>query len=180
MSISRRTVLFPILLLVLAASSPQWAFSKGKMPPPDAEEEDAEDQAPAKQELKQAEEPVRKEEVAPQKEEKVQASTETPRQESQAAEMQTEPKKETETPLKKYPPATVMEETPPLSAGSKMHTVWIWQETRDCLWQLAKEHYGDPWQWKKIYLANRNTILDPNVIFPKQKIIIPSLAQNSK
>ena len=85
-------------------------------------------------------------------------------------------------------PAPVQEEAPPKEQsqganeeyesvfpppGSKIYTVWIWQETKDCLWNLAKKYYKDPWQWKKIYLANRNNILEPNVIFPKQKIVIP-------
>lgn len=53
------------------------------------------------------------------------------------------------------------------------HTVWLWQESRDCLWKLAKKYYKDPWKWKMIYLANRSTILDPAVIYPKQRIEIP-------
>lgn len=57
--------------------------------------------------------------------------------------------------------------------GGKEHRVWIWQETGDCLWSIAKEHYGDPWKWKMIYLANQDTIHDPNIIFPKQILIIP-------
>lgn len=187
MSIFRRTVLFPILLLVLAVSLPQPGYSKGKIPP-DAEEEDYDDDNPPSQELKKTEETVQKEEaVAKESQESKtkapQVSTETPKQEVQSVqplENEPEPQKEAEVPLKQYPPETVAQETPPLPAGSQIHTVWIWQESRDCLWQLAKEHYGDPWQWKKIYLANRNTIPDPNVIFPKQKIIIPSLAHNSK
>ena len=63
----------------------------------------------------------------------------------------------------------------PAPEGSQVYTVWIWQESRDCLWKLAKDYYGDPWKWKQIYLANRNTILDPGVIFPKQRIVIPKL-----
>ena len=71
-------------------------------------------------------------------------------------------------------PSTLQTEVSPVvPMGSKMVSVWIWQESKDCLWRLAKEYYGDPWQWKKIYLANQNLILDPNIIFPKQKIVIP-------
>jgi nucleoid-associated protein YgaU len=74
------------------------------------------------------------------------------------------------------PASTVVEEAPPAAPeGSRIHTVWVWQESRDCLWKLAKDYYGDPWKWKQIYLANRNTILDPGVIFPKQRIVIPRL-----
>ncbi len=67
---------------------------------------------------------------------------------------------------------------PPASSADRViETVWVWQETRDCLWRLARKHYGDPWKWKKIYLANRGSILDPNVIYPKQRIEIPSAAE---
>ncbi|MBD3271760.1 MAG: hypothetical protein GF384_04380 [Elusimicrobia bacterium] len=55
-----------------------------------------------------------------------------------------------------------------------IHRVWIWQETGDCLWNLAKEYYGDPWKWKLIYLANQDVIMNPSKIFPKQELIIPS------
>jgi nucleoid-associated protein YgaU len=55
----------------------------------------------------------------------------------------------------------------------RVHRVWLWQETRDCLWNLAKIYYNDPWQWKKIYLANQSQIEDPRKIFPKQELIIP-------
>ncbi len=71
------------------------------------------------------------------------------------------------------PPQSV----PQYQSGRVIETVWVWQETRDCLWRLARKHYGDPWKWKKIYLANRGSILDPNVIYPKQRIEIPSAAE---
>ena len=64
----------------------------------------------------------------------------------------------------------------PKEAGEiKTHKVWIWQETKDCLWNLAKKYYNDPWLWKVIYLANRDIIEDPRVIYPKQELIIPPL-----
>ena len=33
--------------------------------------------------------------------------------------------------------------------------------------------YGDPFQWIKIYEANKNQIEDPNIIYPEQILIIP-------
>ncbi|MBN1621385.1 MAG: LysM peptidoglycan-binding domain-containing protein [Endomicrobiales bacterium] len=57
----------------------------------------------------------------------------------------------------------------------RIHKVWLWQETRDCLWNLAEKYYGDPWLWKEIYLANQDQIKDPRIIYPKQKIVIPKL-----
>jgi len=59
----------------------------------------------------------------------------------------------------------------------KKHSVWIWQETGDCLWNIAKKYYGDPFKWKYIYEANRDIISDPRVIFPKQILRIPSLEE---
>lgn len=58
---------------------------------------------------------------------------------------------------------------------AKKHKVWIWQETGDCLWNLAKKYYGDPYKWKLIYEANKDHISDPRVIFPRQIIEIPAL-----
>jgi hypothetical protein len=57
----------------------------------------------------------------------------------------------------------------------KVQKVWIWQETQDCLWNIAKENYGNPFLWPRIYEANREQIRNPNVIFPKQQIVIPPL-----
>ncbi len=55
------------------------------------------------------------------------------------------------------------------------YTVGTWAKNRDCLWNIAKksEIYGDPWQWKKIYLANKNKIKDPDLIYPGQVFKIP-------
>jgi len=55
----------------------------------------------------------------------------------------------------------------------RTHKVWIWQETGDCLWNLAKKYYGDGKKWRKIYNANKDQIEDPNVIYPKQILYIP-------
>jgi len=58
-------------------------------------------------------------------------------------------------------------------AGS--YIVRSWAETRDCLWNIAKQSriYNDPWQWKKIYLANRDQIKDPDLIYKGQVLKIP-------
>jgi len=55
------------------------------------------------------------------------------------------------------------------------YTVGSWAKNRDCLWNIAKktEIYSDPWQWKKIYLANKNKIKNPDLIYPKQVFKIP-------
>jgi nucleoid-associated protein YgaU len=72
----------------------------------------------------------------------------------------------------------VAEETAPRQ--HRVHKVWLWQESRDCLWNIAKKYYNDPWQWKKIYLANKYQIDDPRQIFPRQILIIPPLEEQEK
>ena len=43
----------------------------------------------------------------------------------------------------------------------------------DSLSKIAKQVYGNAGDWQKIYQANRNTIKDPDLIHPGQKIILP-------
>jgi nucleoid-associated protein YgaU len=42
----------------------------------------------------------------------------------------------------------------------------------DCLWKIAEEVYGDPYQWPLIFKANRGKIRNPNLIYPKQSLKI--------
>jgi nucleoid-associated protein YgaU len=43
----------------------------------------------------------------------------------------------------------------------------------DSLSKIAKEVYGSANQWKKIYEANKDTIKNPDLIYPGQVIKIP-------
>jgi nucleoid-associated protein YgaU len=43
----------------------------------------------------------------------------------------------------------------------------------DSLSKIAKEFYGNAADWQKIYQANKDTIKDPDLIYPGQKIKIP-------
>lgn len=45
----------------------------------------------------------------------------------------------------------------------------------DCLWRIAKDkrHYGTAKLWRRIYEANRSKIRNPNLIYPKQVLLIP-------
>ncbi|HEY0771569.1 MAG TPA: LysM peptidoglycan-binding domain-containing protein [Sphingobacteriaceae bacterium] len=43
----------------------------------------------------------------------------------------------------------------------------------DSLSKIVKQVYGNAADWQKIYQANRNTIKDPDLIHPGQKIILP-------
>ena len=55
------------------------------------------------------------------------------------------------------------------SASSRDYTI----RSGDSLSKIAKQFYGDAADWQKIYQANKDTIKDPNLIFPGQKIKIP-------
>lgn len=41
------------------------------------------------------------------------------------------------------------------------------------LWDLAKHFYNDPFQWRRIYEANKADIKDPHWIYPDQVFVIP-------
>jgi len=43
----------------------------------------------------------------------------------------------------------------------------------DTLWDLADHYYNDPFQWRRIWEANRDKINDPNLIYPDQVFAIP-------
>jgi len=43
----------------------------------------------------------------------------------------------------------------------------------DSLSKIAKQFYGNAADWQKIYQANKDSIKDPNLIHPGQKIKIP-------
>ena len=45
----------------------------------------------------------------------------------------------------------------------------------DNLWDIAgaDEIYADPYMWPRVYRANRDKIRDPDLIYPKQTLVIP-------
>lgn len=45
----------------------------------------------------------------------------------------------------------------------------------DSLWAIAGSVYGDPAQWPRIYEANRDRIADPDLIYPDQELVLPTL-----
>jgi hypothetical protein len=45
----------------------------------------------------------------------------------------------------------------------------------DTLWDLAVRYYQNPYEWRVIYEANRDSIADPNLIFPNEVFVIPGL-----
>jgi nucleoid-associated protein YgaU len=57
--------------------------------------------------------------------------------------------------------------------GAVTHEVYE-VKSGDSLSKIAKRVYGDASDWKRIFEANRDTIKDPDKIFPGQKLKIPS------
>ncbi len=47
-------------------------------------------------------------------------------------------------------------------------------KTGDTLWGIAKKYYGDGTKYTNIYNANRKIISNPSLIYPGQKLVIPS------
>jgi LysM repeat protein len=45
----------------------------------------------------------------------------------------------------------------------------------DCLWNIAKKYYNNPFLWVNIYQQNKDKIKNPNLIYPGQVFIIPEL-----
>jgi nucleoid-associated protein YgaU len=43
----------------------------------------------------------------------------------------------------------------------------------DSLWKIAQHHYGDGNLWRKIHEANKDTVKNPDLIHPGQKLVIP-------
>jgi nucleoid-associated protein YgaU len=58
-----------------------------------------------------------------------------------------------------------------LAAQRNSHTV----VKGECLWRIAgyEQVYGDPYQWTRIYNANKDQIRDPDLIYPDQVFQIP-------
>ena len=63
---------------------------------------------------------------------------------------------------------TVIPDEQELDPNATYYTV----QRGDTLWKIAKEFYGQGWQWRKIYRAN-STIEDPKTIYEGQVLLIP-------
>lgn len=55
----------------------------------------------------------------------------------------------------------------------KTYTVQWRKKDTDCLWRIALKVYKDASFWPAIYIANKEQIKDPDLIFPGQKFKIP-------
>ena len=45
----------------------------------------------------------------------------------------------------------------------------------DTLWDLAARYYGNPFDWRRIWMANQNQVADPNLILPDWVLVIPGI-----
>ncbi|MEJ5361180.1 MAG: hypothetical protein WHV26_03875 [Spirochaetota bacterium] len=53
-------------------------------------------------------------------------------------------------------------------------------KARDCLWRIALKVYNNARLWPLIYIANKDQIKDPDLIFPGQRFIIPAVEKEKK
>lgn len=60
------------------------------------------------------------------------------------------------------------------------YIVGTWAKDRDCFWNIAGRSYvyNNPWQWRKLYEANKDNMVDPDnpdMIKTGMKLYIPSI-----
>lgn len=70
------------------------------------------------------------------------------------------------------PPTSPGTQTSGVNPGAPSRRDYVVQ-SGDSLSKIARQFYGNANDWEKIYQANKDTIKDPNLIHPGQKIIIP-------
>jgi len=75
-------------------------------------------------------------------------------------------------------------ESPPEDPGARDWTAYEQTEKietqkfhivrkRETLSDVARQYYGSPAKWQKIYNANRNVVSNPNAVRPGTKLILP-------
>jgi nucleoid-associated protein YgaU len=89
------------------------------------------------------------------------------------------------TPDSLYPPGSAApHESPPQDLGAQDWTAYEQAEKiqtqkfhivrkTETLSDVARQYYGSPAKWQKIYQANRNVVTNPNALRPGTKLIIP-------
>ena len=64
--------------------------------------------------------------------------------------------------------------------GAKIYKVTLNRKDRDCLWRIAQKVYKNAKLWPLIYMANKDKIKDPDLIFPGQTFIVPPVPKKKK
>ncbi len=59
--------------------------------------------------------------------------------------------------------------------GKTIYKVVYDRKKRDCLWRIADKVYNNARLWPLIYMANKDQIKDPDLIFPGQRFVIPEI-----
>lgn len=68
-------------------------------------------------------------------------------------------------------PGIALAQERPAEETEATHTV----ERGESLWNLARDYFDDPFQWRRIFEANQEDISDPHWIYPGQHFAIPGL-----
>jgi nucleoid-associated protein YgaU len=74
-----------------------------------------------------------------------------------------------ETPFKREDPAALAAQSGPQDAPVKAVTV----QTGNTLWAIARERYGEGVLYVRVFEANRDSIRDPDLIYPGQVFALP-------
>ena len=67
--------------------------------------------------------------------------------------------------------STVLPGAVPAESGAQIHEV----RPGETLWTIARITVGDPTLWPALYLANRDQIKDPALVYPGQQLAIPEI-----
>ena len=66
---------------------------------------------------------------------------------------------------------TVLPGIVPAESGARIHEV----RPGETLWTIAAITVGDPTLWPALYLANRDQIKDPALVYPGQQLAVPEI-----
>ncbi|HSN90867.1 MAG TPA: chemotaxis protein CheW [Anaeromyxobacteraceae bacterium] len=74
------------------------------------------------------------------------------------------------------PPATPQPLPPAPPSPEQPPGTIVTVQPGDTLWGLARRHRGNPFQWPVLHRANRTTVVDPDLIEPGQRLLVPGRA----